>query len=650
MSLRNSLLLLYSLILAVLVVALTGFYWAVERSIADQKLLRAAQIQVRDFDTFSAMAHRQLAATARHLVFGTADLDLLKRQRQQALENLDRAIATVRTELNVLQRQGKGHSAETKQEAEELGLMLNVRNAFNDMCTAADAVISRRDQIGQSELLTTIRDLDNRLRTSVDAPMERLKSDEMAVLLQRETAMAGHSQLFERLAIVTCLSTVIIVFVGSRFLRRAMMDLAKKEAAIAADRAKSEFLANMSHEIRTPMTAILGFTDILAQSISNPERVKTAEIIKRNGEHLLDIINDILDLSKIEAGQTGVAREPCSPSQIVAEVASLMQVRAMAKRLDLQVEFDGKVPETIQSSPLRLRQILINLVGNAIKFTEAGSVRLVTRLIDDKTDKPLMQFDVIDTGVGISQENLAKLFKAFGQVPTPRTSTTEGTGLGLAISRRLANMLDGDITVTSTVGKGSTFSATVATGPLEGVKMLELRAKWDSAAQIGLPAKEPKERFRLSGRILLVEDGPDNQRLINFLLKRAGAQVTVADNGIVAMDILLEAMRDAARPGGTPQDGPFDLVLMDMQMPEMDGYEVTRRLRGMGYRRPIVALTAHAMSNDRQKCLDAGCDDYVTKPIVEATLLQTLATHLKKASPAPAEPQITLTSQTTKTS
>jgi signal transduction histidine kinase/CheY-like chemotaxis protein len=646
MSLRKSLLLLYGLILAVLVVALTGFYWAVEHSIADQRLLRAAQTQVRDFETFSAMSHRQLAATARYLVFVTADQDSIKKQRQQALESLDHATEAVRWELATLRQHAQGDSAEAKQETEELNLIVRVRNAFNEMCAAADAVLARREQIGQSEMLAIIRDLDSKLRTSVDAPLEHLKADEMAVMLQRENAMAGHSRLFERLAIGTCLSTLIIVFAGTYFLRRAMMDLAKKEAAQAADRAKSEFLATMSHEIRTPMTAILGFTDIMAQSISNPERIRTAEIIKRNGEHLLDIINDILDLAKIEAGQTGVVREPCSPSQIVADVASLMQVRAVAKRLDLQIEFEGKVPETIQSSPLRLRQILINLVGNAIKFTETGSVRLLTRLVHDKTGKPLIQFDVIDTGAGISQQDLAKLFKPFSQVASTRTRTIEGTGLGLAISQRLANMLDGDITVVSTVGKGSTFSVTAATGPLEGVRMLELLAKWDSPAPSERPASETKERIRLSGRILLVEDGPDNQRLINFLLKRAGAQVTVADNGVVALEILLEAMRNAATNEGPEREGPFDLVLMDMQMPEMDGYEVTRRLRAIGYRRPIVALTAYAMSNDRQKCLDAGCDDYVTKPISETTLLQTLAAHLNNVNPEPTEPQITLSTRT----
>ena len=377
------------------------------------------------------------------------------------------------------------------------------------------------------------------------------------------------------------------------------------EAAEAATRAKSEFLAGMSHEIRTPMTAILGFTDVLSSMVSSPEGLDAIKTIQRNGEYLLSIINDILDLSKIEAGKLQVERSPCSPFQVVAEVASLMRIRAEAKNLKLHAEYSGLIPEVIHSDSTRLRQVLINLIGNAIKFTEIGVVRLVTSLVQDEGSEPRLRFDVIDTGIGMTEEQVAKLFEPFNQADASTTRRFGGTGLGLTISKRLAEKLGGHITVLSTPGKGSTFSVTVETGSLDGVRFLE------PVAESAVPAKPTPSAAAGAAllpdcRVLLAEDGPDNQRLIAFFLKKAGARVTLAGNGQIAY---AEAL--AARVRGKP----FDLILMDMQMPVTDGYDATRRLRAAGYTGTIIALTAHAMADDRQKCIDAGCDDYATKPI-----------------------------------
>jgi signal transduction histidine kinase/CheY-like chemotaxis protein len=632
MSLRSILLLLYGLILGILAVALAGFYWAVERSLTDQQLLRVARVQLQDTEAFSARAHGQVAETGKLFLLNTSDPRIIRRLQEDNDTSIQRLIDVVHTELTLLKRYNNDGSEtrEWKLENEELNSYLRIQELHRALSEKINSIIAQRKQLTPPEVLAAIRECDDILYNRLSPVLSSLHVSETEEMLSRETTMLDHTHLFERLAIGTCLATLVVVLTGTYFLRRALTDLAKKEAAAAADRAKSEFLANMSHEIRTPMTAILGFTDILTQGVTDPERIKTASIVKRNGEHLLDIINDILDLAKLDAGQVDVVRESCSPSQIVTDVATLMQVRAAAKKLELKVEFDGKIPETIQSSPLRLRQILINLVGNAVKFTETGTVQLVTRLIRDENGRPKMQFDVIDTGVGISQENISKLFHPFTQVDSSRTKTIEGTGLGLAISRRLANMLGGDIGVASVAGQGSTFSATAETGPLEGVKMLEPREASQASAATSAPAAAKAPRPKLQGRILLVEDGPDNQRLISFFLRRAGAEVTLADNGIVAMEIIQEAMRNSGSREALGSAPPFDLILMDMQMPLMDGYEVTQRLRAMGYRLPIVALTAYAMSTDRQKCLDAGCDDYATKPISEAILLQTLATHLRK--------------------
>ncbi len=405
-------------------------------------------------------------------------------------------------------------------------------------------------------------------------------------------------------------------------------------AAQAATQAKSEFLANMSHEIRTPMTAILGFAEMLRSegdlSKAPPARIEAIDTVLRNGEHLLRLINDILDLSKIEAGRFGVEQTACYPVEVVADVQDLVEIRARAKNLAFRVEYTGSVPETIQSDATRLRQILVNLIGNAIKFTDAGSVTLRVTQRDD-AGRTMLEFAVIDTGVGISPDKLDAVFQPFTQAEQ-HGGRYGGTGLGLTISRELARLLDGQITVETEMGRGSTFRLRVPTGPLDGVRQLTHPAE-EAAVRRESPAPEPLDTtpLRFRGRVLLAEDGPDNQRLIGFILGRAGADVVLAGDGQQAIDQV-----EAAKQAGQP----FNLILMDMQMPVLDGYEATRRLRRSGCRVPIVALTAHAMKGDRLKCLDAGCDDYASKPIQRPQLLRLISHYLPlatEAAPAHAE-------------
>ena len=399
-----------------------------------------------------------------------------------------------------------------------------------------------------------------------------------------------------------------------------------------ASQSKSEFLANMSHEIRTPMTAILGFTEnLLDPDLSSSDKLNAIYTVRRNGEHLLEIINDILDISKIEAGRLVTESVRFSPVELIADVKTLMQVRADAKDLALIVEFDGPVPESIENDPTRLKQILVNLVGNAIKFTAKGSVRIVTSIVGTAPIDgpgpagPMIQFDVIDTGSGIQESQLETLFHAFTQADSSTTRQFGGTGLGLNISKRLAAMLGGDVTVESTYGEGSRFRATVSTGSLDDVKMLAnpTAIVTRNNEAVGLEASEV-----LDCRILLAEDGPDNQRLIGHVLKKAGAKVTIVDNGKLAVNAALGVNR---RRADDPVQ-PFDCILMDMQMPVMGGYEATTLLRDRGYTGPIIALTAHAMAGDRQKCIDAGCDDYATKPIDRKKLIETILHHVRNGS------------------
>jgi signal transduction histidine kinase/CheY-like chemotaxis protein/HPt (histidine-containing phosphotransfer) domain-containing protein len=399
-------------------------------------------------------------------------------------------------------------------------------------------------------------------------------------------------------------------------LARYAAELAKtRNAALESARAKSEFLANMSHEIRTPMTAILGYVRLLSErTISDDEHTEYLTTIRRNGEHLLRILNDILDLSKIDAGRMTLERIACSPAELVNEVASLMRARAIEKGLSLEVEYRGAIPQYIEADPTRLRQVLLNLVGNAIKFTEVGRVRIGVEL-GTGPEGARLQIEVSDTGCGLTGAAQATLFDAFTQGDASTTRTSGGTGLGLAISQRLSHMLGGDITVKSTPNEGSTFTLSIQAGCLDGVPMLDhpteiLRRPATSPATMSLPSRP---------RVLLVEDALDNQRLLARYLREAGAEVAAAADGITACDMAMGALA-----AGTP----FDVILMDVQMPKLDGYHATARLRGMGYDGAIIALTAHAMESERGRCLDAGCDDFLSKPVEPAELIATIAKHL----------------------
>ena len=442
--------------------------------------------------------------------------------------------------------------------------------------------------------------------------------DELGILCEGFNVMLGriesaHDELEERVA-----------------RRTAELQVALQDAE-AGNRAKSEFLANMSHELRTPMTAILGFAELLESEFDSQgpdaggsDRLGSditrsyLETICSNGRHLLHLVNGILDLSKIEAGMMETQTTECSLQEIVEDVASILRIRARGKGLSLSVEYVYPLPATIRTDAVRLKQILVNLVGNAVKFTEQGSVQIRVRDERVADDDHRVHVAVADTGIGMFPGQLDEIFEAFVQVDTSLTRRFGGTGLGLTISKRLAAILGGSIQAKSLPGQGSTFTLTLELGALEGVPMLYGPPENANCRNHEKPDSVRKP-VQISGKILLAEDGPDNQRLLMFLLKKAGLQVDLAQNGREACDKALESRR---------REAAYDLILMDMQMPEMDGYSATRSLRQQDWNGPIVALTAHAMDGDREKCLDAGCDDFATKPIQRDTLLTLVARHL----------------------
>ncbi len=395
-----------------------------------------------------------------------------------------------------------------------------------------------------------------------------------------------------------------------------------REEAEASNRTKSEFLANMSHEIRTPMTAILGYSDLLAEHFAgeSDEILGVLNTIQRNGNSLLTIINDILDISKIESGKMTFERLACSPAKIANEVAELMSGRARDKGIALRVEHKFPFPKQILSDPGRLRQVLINLVGNAVKFTESGEV--VIRTVFESGDPGVVRYEVSDTGIGMSQDQMGRLFESFTQADASTTRRFGGTGLGLSISRRLAEMLGGALSATSTPGVGSTFVASVEGNPCGAMAMAENELELDRAPDVAVTPL-----VGLKGRVLLAEDGPDNRRLLTHILAKAGAEVEIAVNGALAVEMVQQANRVG---------DPFGLIVMDMQMPVLDGYAAAWKLRELGIRTPILALTAHAMAGDREKCLAAGCDEYATKPIDRARLLAVCADLLTRSNSATA--------------
>lgn len=391
-----------------------------------------------------------------------------------------------------------------------------------------------------------------------------------------------------------------------------MLEEARNQAETAS-RAKSEFLANMSHEIRTPLTAILGFAEILSEDEDriqpNLKRLETIHTIKSAGIHLLTIINDILDLSKIEADKATLERIETPLVEVLSELESMMRPRIIGKGVDIATRFESLVPDLILSDPTRLRQILINLVGNSAKFTLKGKIEIVVFVETKEDASKQLHIDVNDTGLGMTTEQSQHLFQAFGQADSTVTRKHGGTGLGLAISRRLARLMGGDVSLVSTAsGNGSNFRMSL---PLETVPTTSWLDRFAPLRKTPAVLHSPSS-ISLRGQILLVEDGIDNQRLIAFHLKKAGALVDVAENGRVALERI-----DAHHLEGNE----YDLILTDMQMPEMDGYALVRALRTKGYKLPIVAITANALSDDRVRCIEVGCDDYMAKPIDKAGLL-----------------------------
>jgi PAS domain S-box-containing protein len=387
------------------------------------------------------------------------------------------------------------------------------------------------------------------------------------------------------------------------------------EAAHSASRAKSAFLANMSHEIRTPMAAMLGFIDVLCEpSLSEAERVDAAGTVRRNGRQLLSLINDLLDVSKVEAGAMTVEVAEFDLRRALGDAVALYGPVAAGKGVGFVLNAETPIPDRVVGDAVRMRQVVANLVANAIKFTSQGSV--VVSVLWNEWSEPRLTVCVSDTGIGMTPDVVARLFTPFTQADSSTTRRFGGTGLGLTISRQLARLMGGDVVVSSAQGVGSRFEATFAMTAAPGASMTPAGAMTGASGGRVLPGSAepaPRDAACLKGvRVLLAEDGVDNQRLIQRYLTRAGATVEIVGDG----DAAVRRIKDG---------GPIDVILMDMQMPILDGYEATGAIRAMGVRTPVIALTAHAMPEDRERCFVAGCDGYLSKPVDRSDLIMEVA-------------------------
>ena len=371
-----------------------------------------------------------------------------------------------------------------------------------------------------------------------------------------------------------------------------------------AQQAKSNFLANMSHEIRTPMTAILGYTELIQNmKDTSSESQEYLQIVHESSQSLLQLINDILDFSKLEADQFSVVHEQVGLPKLLSGTMALLRVKAMEKDIDLLINYENEVPSHIYSDSLRIKQILLNLLSNAIKFTDRGSVTLNVKAQWQGNVKVKLLMSVIDTGIGLTKQQQNLLFEPFYQADDSSARVYAGTGLGLAIARKMARQLDGDIRVKSEVGKGSRFTFELNPQLPDGVrKVFEQPEEEQMVPQI------PKV-VMLNANVLLVEDNPVNRNLVTRLLEKSGCTVDSAENGLEACDILLD------------QGKSYDLILLDIQMPYMDGFETAKRLRSKGVSTPIIALTANTSDEEREACLAAGCSDFAGKPVRTETLL-----------------------------
>lgn len=498
--------------------------------------------------------------------------------------------------------------------ADLYGNIVNMNRRFAEMWQLTDDVLaSRSETMVIEQLLACLNnraEFSQRLGSLLDNAQS--ESEDVLSLTDGRYIVCVSKPQFQR----EHLMGRVFSFRDITAMKHAETNLvAARDAAQQASQVKSQFLSQMSHELRTPLNSIIGFAQLLEMESDGSTREQLTTIA-RTGKHLLSIINEILDLSKIEAGRIEIECIAFSPVQILLDVAALLEMQMREKGLQFTIHYAFPLPSIIHSDPTRFRQVVLNLCTNALKYTERGSIDVHVSCKGES-----LAIAIADTGIGISDVQQKRLFTAFGQADASTTRRYGGTGLGLYISDQLVRLLGGAITMESQPGIGSKFQFSIDTGSLDGITMLQ--SQDDIKPATASNGNASFEVIQLEGKVLLAEDGIDNQRLFSAYMGKAGLEVTVVENGSLAVEKALS--------------GDFDLVLMDMQMPVMGGLEATTILRGAAYTKPIVTVTANVMTEDIEQYFAAGCTDYLSKPIDRDKFFQMLAKYLKPAKSKPTE-------------
>jgi signal transduction histidine kinase/CheY-like chemotaxis protein len=462
--------------------------------------------------------------------------------------------------------------------------------------------------------------LNDSLYTSALIVQQNLEND------LKQTFIKSTNYSIKALRLNTTLSIIVILAVailGTLIIKRLLDQLSliyklgkEKTRADHSAKIKEQFLANMSHEIRTPINAVVGFANLLQKTPLQENQKQFVDLIQNSGESLLSVVNDILDISKIEAGMMRITRNPFNVHEICTSIEMMFYHKMNEKKLSFHFEYDEQIPGTIIGDAERLKQVLINLINNAVKFTHDGEVTLLVQLVEKTEKEAKLRFTVKDTGIGISEQKLSTIFERFEQADIGTSRQYGGTGLGLSIVEQIINLQGGDIAVKSNVGKGTIFTVTLA---------------YEYITEPGVLSTPIAENNMMNDqfngcKILVAEDNKTNQVLVKFILQQWNLQFEFAENGYQVLELL--------------KKNKYNLVLMDIQMPVMDGYEAASKLREeLNITIPVIAMTAHVLPTEKQKCIDAGMNDYISKPIIEENLLQMLKKYLGSFNTAANKPQ-----------
>ncbi len=486
------------------------------------------------------------------------------------------------------------------------------RGGLVQIATANDIINGRIEKAQAtlaSEIIPIQLDVSRQLTELSEAFQDNADEELLAMSEQNKFSILVVSILG---SIAFILGIIITYYVTVRVTRSENAFVEQRLIADEANRAKSMFLATMSHEIRSPLAAIIGFSDILRNSSLSADKSNSSlESIHRNSKHLLHLINDILDITKIESGQFDIEVIEVSPFKILEEAEQAVWANINEKSLNFKFSYAFPLPKTIQTDPIRLKQILINLISNSIKFTNKGSINVN---VSFHSKNQLMMFDVIDTGIGLTSEQQSKIFESFTQADSSTTRKYGGSGLGLNICTKLVKKLGGEISVESTIGRGSKFSFTINSGLIAKDSLIYTLE--DSATTTTSDINNTVEQ--LQGQVLLAEDTLDNQNLIEMYVTETGANITIVADGAQAVKMC--------------ESRQFDLILMDMQMPVLDGVEATKKIRYGDKKTPIVSLTANVLKSDYDRCFAAGANDFLSKPIDTKQFTEILQKYLKKSN------------------